>query len=206
MSSMLALLAASALAEPTTFAFDPAQSSVYVTVQRDESAMGSDLAHDHVVAAGVWSGAFQLDPDDLAACKVEIIVPVTGLVADQPELRRAVGYDVMLTDAQQAQVKEHMLGSSQLDASKYGSITFRAESCSGSLDALVVEASLQVHGTTKRFKPTVAVTLDEGTVRVKGSFQATHAELGFEPYSAFFGALRNADPLAFHFDAVGVAK
>ncbi len=111
-----------------------------------------------------------------------------------------------MTGAQQAQVEEHMLGSSQLDASRFGSITFRAENCSGSLDALVVEASLQAHGVTKRFKPTVAVTVQDGTVRVTGSFDATHAELGFEPYSAFFGALRNADPLSFHFDAVGTAK
>ncbi len=206
MGAMFAFYAASVLAEPTTFSFDPAQSTVYVQVFRDASAMGSDLAHDHVVKAEVWSGAFQLDPDDLASCKAEVIVPVTGLAADLPDLRAQVGYDVMLTDAQQQQVEEHMLGSGQLDASSFGSVTFRAESCSGSLDALVVEASLQVHGVTKHFKPTVSVSVDGATVRVEGSFEATHAELGFEPYSAFFGALRNADPLRFTFDAVGTAK
>jgi len=69
-------------AEPQRYVLDPDKSKLYVQVFKDESTLVAALAHDHVVLATGWQGKVVVDTKNLAACVVEVTVPVSGLRAD----------------------------------------------------------------------------------------------------------------------------
>ena len=204
--ALCALAASPARAAPATYALQPDESTLYVQVFRDETALGSDLAHDHVVAATGWRGQVVIDPDDLASCTVEVTVPVAGLRPDQEEMRRLVGYAVMLTEAQQKQVTEHLQDKGQLNLADHAEITLSGRNCSGSLDALEIQASLNIRGKTKHFPMSAQVAIEGGALAVKARFNASHSEFGFEPYTAMLGALRNRADITFVVDVKGAAE
>ncbi len=68
-------------AEPRQYVLDPDKSKLYVQVLKDDSTLAAALAHDHVVLATGWQGKVLVDPEKLAACVVEVTVPVAGLRA-----------------------------------------------------------------------------------------------------------------------------
>lgn len=199
---LVALFVPIALAAPVDYAFDAAASKLYVQVYRDRSTMASAMAHDHVVLATGWSGSLSLDPAEPAACKVSVTVPVSGLRPDLPEMRALVGYDVMLTDAQQKQVEEHMGGKEQLRMDSFAAISFEATRCTGTATALEASGTLSIVGHASALTVPVKIEPVDGGLRLRGSFQTTHEALGLAPYSAFFGTLKNEQKLDFTLDVV----
>lgn len=198
-------VAADDAARPT-WRFDAEASRLLVQVFRDTSTLGSDLSHDHVVLATGWSGSVSLDPQDLSkGCTVEVTVPVAGLRPDLPEMRELVGYGVMLTEAQRDQVAEHMLSEAQLNGAAFSDITFRSQKCEGSLERLSVTGPLRIRGRAHTVTLPLALKLEEGKLQATGSFSASHADFGFEPYSAMFGQLRNREDMTFVIRAVAKA-
>lgn len=212
----LAATAALAAEAGTTYTLDAAKSRVYVQVLKDTTTAGSDLSHDHVVLATGWTGTVHLSATDPALCSVDVVVPVSGLRPDQPELRQKVGYTVMLTDAQQAQVAEHMVGADQLNGAGFSDVRFRATSCSGSAAVAgtgttftasrVVTGQLTIHGVAKTVQIPLRLTFDGTSLHATGAFSAVHEDFGFSPYTAFFGTLRNQAGLNFTLDVVGAAR
>ncbi len=202
---LLGLIAAAGAA-PTTYSFDSAASKLYVQVYRDRDSLASSMAHDHVVAATGWSGSLTLDPDNIAACAVSVRVPVSGLRPDLPDMRRLVGYDVMLTDAQQKQVDEHMKGEEQLKQSAFSDIRFEATRCSGTMAALSATGTLTVAGHGGPVTISVKADTRDGGLRLRGGLRTSHTSLGLVPYSAFFGSLKNQDGLDFTLDVVARAN
>ena len=215
-ASTAAPTAALAADSGTTYTLDPVRSRVYVQIFKDTTTVGSDLSHDHVVLATGWTGTATLSPTDPAVCSVDVVVPVSGLRPDQPELRQKVGYTVMLTDAQQAQVAEHMVGSDQLNAASFSDIRFRATSCSGSaavastgtasIASRTVTGQLTIHGVSKTVQVPIRVTFDGASLHITGAFSAVHEDFGFTPYTALLGTLRNQAGLNFTLDVVGAAR
>ena len=200
--------AGTAWAAPTTYALDSNASQLTVQVFKDASAL-SDFAHDHVILATGWSGSTTLEFDEdgaVQSCDIGVDVPVSGLRPDIPDIREAFGMRVMLTDAQQVQVGEHMRGEDQLDASNHTSIRFEASTCKGSLDALQVDGSLTVRGQKKAVSFTFAGSIEEDTLSGRGGFSLQHADFGFSPYTAFLGTLRNREELRFVLQVVGKAQ
>jgi polyisoprenoid-binding protein YceI len=197
----LALLAAAAAA-PTTYSFDPAASKLYVQVYRDRDTLATSMAHDHVVTATGWSGSLTLDPNSIATCVVSVRVPVSGLKPDLPEMRGLVSYDVMLTDAQQKQVDEHMKGEEQLNVGVFPEMRFEATTCSGTATALSASGKLSMVGHVGAVTIPVKIESVDGGLRLRGSFKTTHAAMGLVPYSAMFGTLKNQEGLDFTLDVV----
>jgi polyisoprenoid-binding protein YceI len=208
LSSMLAGWVGAAHGAPTTYTLDPAGSELTVQVFKDNSAL-SALAHDHVIAARGWTGSATIDVDESGAvqgCAVTVSVPVRQLQPDIPALRAALGWTVMLTDAQQAQVKEHMVGADQLDGGNHATIAFTAEDCSGTVDAMVVNGSMTVHGQVKAVGFTFVGAIAQGQLSGTGGFSITHADFGFEPYNAFLGTLRNKEQMTVSIRIAGTAQ
>lgn len=190
----------------TTYALDPAKSALFVQVFKDATTLGSDLAHDHVILATGWSGTVRLDPADPTVCEATLSVPVAGLKPDLPDMRKRVGYPVLLTDAQQVQVGDHMRGADQLDAAHFPDIRFSSKTCSGTGPDRVVAGSLSLHGVSKDVKIPLKVSVSPTEISAKGSFSLTHQDFGFAPFTAFLGTLRNQQELRFTLDVVGTAR
>ena len=70
-----------ATAEPN-YTFLPKSSTLYVTVYKDNSTLFSGMAHNHAIEAKDWIGTLEWDPENIAACRIAIDVPVEKLQVD----------------------------------------------------------------------------------------------------------------------------
>lgn len=202
MTIVLLVLAAPALAAPDAYTLDPEASALYVQVFRDARTIGAGLAHDHVVAATGWTGEVRWDPADPAACEVRIVVPVSGLRADEDAARARVG-EAPIDEGQRARIAESMRGPSQLDAAAFPTITYTATRCEPVGDTVRVTGDLTIHGVTRTVTTPMRVKADGTTFAASGTFTAKATDFGFAPYSALLGALRNVDEMTFTVDVKG---
>jgi polyisoprenoid-binding protein YceI len=197
---------AAPVATVADYTLDPGKSSLYVQVFKDSGTLASGLSHDHVVTATGWSGSVRWDPSSPAACKVDITVPVSGLRPDEEAMRKRVGYDVMLEPSQREEVKGNMLAAGQLDAKRFGSITFASTRCEAAGDKVKVTGTLTVHGVPKAVTSTMKLAGDGKTLTASGTFTAKATDFGFDPYTALLGALKNKNEMKFTVDVRGAAK
>jgi polyisoprenoid-binding protein YceI len=147
-----------------------------------------------------------VDSEKLAACVVEVTVPVAGLQADLPEMRKLVGYKKMLSDSRQTRVGKHMRAKKQLDANNFPQITFRSQSCSGTKKELLVNGELTIRGKSKAVTIPLQVFRSNNSMRAKGTFTVQHSDFGFAPYRAFFGVVKNRQDILFMINVVGTAQ
>jgi polyisoprenoid-binding protein YceI len=182
---------------------DAEESTLFVVVRKDSSTLLSNAAHDHVIRASQMNGKVIFDPNQPAECRIELVVPVAGLRADEPEMRRKValagGKEPL--DKDRAGVEKSMRGADQLDAERFPMITFHSTSCApAGEDAIEVKGDFTVHGATKLVDVRMQFHFEGGALRARGRFTATHEDFGMKPYSAALGTIKNGDVLTFGLD------
>lgn len=169
-----------------------------VQISAQQGTLGSAFAHDHVARATEWSADLRYDPDDPSTCALRMEIPVRQLAVDDPETRRQFGLEPM-SESNRADVRESMLDEGQLAADAYPTITITAESCERVDDNTVrAQVTVTVRGTPVSLPVDLRVQRRDGELRVQGDFVVEHSDFGIEPYSAFFGAVQNAEPIHFH--------
>lgn len=188
------------------YVLDPTKSQLYVQVYKDPDTLAAGLSHDHVIAATGWNGKVTWDTANIAACKVSITVPTSGLVNDEESMRKKVGYDTVLDQGDRDEVKEHMLGSDQLNAGSFPSLTFTSTSCAASGTGTIVKGNMSMHGVSKAVSVTMAITADGKSFAAKGNLSIGQTDFGITPFSALFGQLKNKNEMKFTIDVKGAAK
>lgn len=186
----------------STWTLDPGASALHVRVNKDPDTVASGLAHDHVVVAAGWSGKVTWGGPN--GCAGEVRVPVADLVVDPPEWRAKTGAGDPLTEKQRRQIRGSMLGKDQLHADAHPFIAFQATSCGGTSGRVPVKGKLTIRGVTREITVPMDVSVEGGRFRARGTFTARATDFGFQPYSAFMGAVRNRDEMTFTVDLVGV--
>ena len=195
-------------AGPNTYVFSESDSLLYVQVWKDESAWASDYAHDHVIRAGLWDGTMTYDSSDPSRCELLFDLPVAELLADEPGMRELVGYSEEVNDGDREEIRENMLSSDQLNADAYPTIWFESVSCDGAggeSGSLTVTGDLNVHGTSARVSFPVDFQLSGTDFYAQGSIQVDHSDFGMDVFEAYWGLVKNDEPLDFAFDMVGHA-
>lgn len=192
-----------AAAAPRTWKLDPASSAVFVLVKHDPDTALAGMAHDHTVAATGWSGTVTWTDGDPSACKVEITVPVSGLVIDAPGMRARAGLEGETEEDDKAKISENMWGSRQLEKDRFPSITFSSTSCTGSGSAITVAGTMTIHGVSKAVSVPMTITTAGDTFSAKGTFPSTASAWGFQPFTAAMGMIKNLDALQFTVDVKG---
>jgi polyisoprenoid-binding protein YceI len=179
-----------------------------VVVRKDPGTVLSGAAHDHAIHATAFEGSITWDSDKPGDGKIEIKVPVSGLRADDPKVRKRVSLsDDAASDKDRREIEKHMKDEDQLDAAKFSEIRFESTSCStGQGDSVKVKGELTVHGTKKAVDVDMKYHADKGVLRARGEFTAKHEDFGMKPYSAALGAVKNADELTFVIDAKAESK
>ena len=195
-----------ALAAPVEYSLVPQQSLIYVQVFKDPNTMGAGLSHDHVVKATGWRGSVTWDADDVSACKVSLVVPVSGLVIDETSMRKQVGYDSTLSDSQRGDVKSKMLGEDQLNADRYSQISFDSTGCTQSGDTVSVAGTMTMRGKQSKVVAKMKITADGESFKANGTMQTKGTRFGMDPFSAMFGQLKNQDDLHFTIRVKGAGK
>mgnify|MGYP001057004743 CR=1 FL=1 len=189
----------------TQYFFDDAQSLLYVQVYKDPNALASNLAHNHVMRATNWTGNVIYNPESSDVCSMSFTLPVLDLAVDEDAMRDVVGYGDTISANDRATIREHMLDSNQLNSSQYTSIWFESSYCEASDAGLLVTGDMFIAGTTTEMVVNVSVTSTSDKFYMSSVIDFTHADFNITPYEAFFGAIRNAEPLTISFDMVGFA-
>ena len=173
-------------------------------VFKDESAWGSGLSHNHVMRAANWEGEFTYNRDDISVCALDFTVPVNDLRVDEDAMRSFVGYNDTISDEDRATIREHMLGSDQLNGQTHQNITFESISCEqADSETLVVTGEMTLTGVTRIIEFDIDTEVDSDRTYMAGQINFNHSDFNLSPYSAFGGFVKNGEPLSISFDMVG---
>tara|TARA_R100000458_G_C8266871_1_gene241881 strand:+ start:273 stop:1865 length:1593 start_codon:yes stop_codon:yes gene_type:complete len=184
--------------------FNDTDSLLYVQVYKDPGATASGLAHDHVMRASNWDGLVTYNPADISECSFQFSLPVEDLQVDEDAMREYVGYGDTISTSDRITIREHMLAEDQLNSSQYSDISFSSTGCQ-----LVDEATLRVSGdmtirdVAQEWDIDIDFVAQEEAFYMSSVIDFTHSDFNITPYSAFFGAVRNSEPLKITFDMVG---
>lgn len=192
----------------TSYALTPSGSFLAVVVYKDATTFLSGKAHDHALVASSFEGQVVWGVDDVDACDVRLSFPVSALVVDPAGARNRVGIDPEDTvgESGQRQLKENAMGASQLWAEKHPRIAFQSTGCRARGAGVVVEGNLTIRGASKKVTVSMDVEASPDRFHAKGSFELTHSDFGFTPYSALGGMIANDQRLGFVVDVVGVPQ
>jgi hypothetical protein len=188
--------AAVARAEPTADAYSLGlESQLLVRVYRARGTLLSSLSHDHVIRAPATGMTLHFDASQPQACHASLRIGVSTLVVDEPRVRRRLGMSEAPDADDRATIRENMLAEDQLDAARHPEVQIRVRSCRrtpapGKYGARI---ELEIRGETHHADATFEARGDELVSR--GQLRLGHRQLGIEPYSAFLGAVKNADPI-----------
>ncbi len=194
LSAPLFVFAPAADAAPATLKLDPSRSALHARLYK--AGVASGLAHNHVIAASAMTGSVTFDPEAPTAFSVEVTVPVASLRADDPRLRHQYGLTDEIDADDRATIEEHMRDEDQLDAKRYPTIRFVSTAVKATgAGAFAVEGDLTIRGKTRRVSLPVTAKLSAGGFEGEGKLRITHAQFGFEPYSAVLGAVKNQEKI-----------
>jgi len=187
-----------AKAQASEAQFSDNNSSLFVKVFKDQDGYGAFLAHNHAVQAVGWSSHFKAEAK---TCELSISVPVKQLDVDPPALRKTLGadFDGVIAEADRKTIKDNMLASDQLNASKYSTIEFKSESCEISEDKSSIKGEFTLRGVTKSIEIPVSFSNENEIISLKGNFSIKSTDYGFEPYSAMFGQIANKAEMVIEF-------
>ncbi len=184
--------------------FDDTDSLLYVQVYKNLDAAASGMAHDHVMRASNWDGFVTYNPADITKCAMEFSLPVGDLQVDEDSMREYVGYGDTISTGDRTTIKGHMLALDQLNAEVYTDISFVSSACQLiSEDKLLVTGDMTIRDVTREWNIDIDFAAQEELFYMSSVIDFTHSDFNITPYSAFFGAVSNSEPLKITFDMVG---
>jgi polyisoprenoid-binding protein YceI len=200
-SVLLAALAAQSPAAAERYRLDEARSEVVVLVFR--AGVASALAHDHVVRATRLAGTLEVERE-VGALTAEVTVDARSLAVDEPEQRAKHGLAGALSAADRGEVRQTMLGPSQLDVDRHPELRFGAAQLDRADGGLRLAGDLGIRGTTRRVSLPLRVEERGDELHASGTLRFRQSAFGIEPYSAMLGAVRNRDEVELRFAVVAV--
>lgn len=190
-------------AAETVYTIDP-QRSEFV-VQLFKAGAGAVLAHDHVVRAATFNGRIRFDPAAPNMNTVTIEVPTASLHVDEAPVRQKYGLSSQLSEKDRQNIQETMMSASQLDVVRHPTMKFSSTKIETQrTDVYTITGDLTIRGITQKVTFPAQVEQPDNILRVRGSFRFAQSHFGYQPYSAFFGAVRNQDEVVLHFDILAV--
>lgn len=194
-------------APPPTLEVIPDSSYLVVITRRAGAA--ARLAHDHLIAAQGWELELELPADhDSGAVSFHLAVPADSLLVDDPHLKRLLedrlealgimpGAFSTTSADDRREIREAMLAEDQLNAPAHPRvearlISARRDSQVGEFP-YVLEVELAAAGGAAVGEMRGRVVEADDRIRVEAYGPMHFSHLGIEPYSAFWGMVRNQD-------------
>ncbi|MEM7349647.1 MAG: YceI family protein [Acidobacteriota bacterium] len=198
---------------------DPAESVLAVITHK--AGIAAKKAHNHLIAAPVSEAKLSFDPAEPMNASFRLDFAAEQLAVDPwdleqtwyPRLETLGILDEPFTeiaDKDRQKIRKSMLSDDQLDAAKFPRISAEvtrleegASTHGGVEFPYSAKLRFNVHG--QNVEKTVAARYElEGAilkVEALGTFQFT--EFGIEPFSAFFGAVKNEDGFHLYLNLAG---
>jgi len=165
---------------------DPQQSLVVVEVRRGGTL--SRLGHDHVVSARNVEG--YVAPQ---AGRADLRVALDGLAVDEPELRKAAGFDTQPSESDIAGTRANMLDR-VLETAKFPYALIRIDKPGEALDM-----TMTLHGVTRVLQVPASVRIDDAQLDIAGRLDLNQTDFGITPFSILGGAIAVQDRLGLSF-------
>ena len=187
------------------YVIDPARSKL--VVQLFKTGLGAALAHDHVVRATKYRGEIQLDPTTPTASQIVVHVDATALVVDEPETRQKYNMPPGLSEVSRREIQQTLESEGQLYVRRFPVIRFRSMRITLEREGqYTVTGNLELRGVTQIVTLSLQADLQEEVLRGKGSARFLQSGFGYQPYSAFWGAVQNQDEVVLHVDVVAIRQ
>jgi polyisoprenoid-binding protein YceI len=187
------------------YMIDTARSQL--VVQLFKTGVGAALAHDHVVRATKFSGHIDLDPNAPTAAQVAVDVDAPALVVDEPEVRKKYNLPLGLSEENRREIQQTLESEGQLYVRRHSKIRFRSTRITLAKEGqYTVIGDLELRGVTQLVSLFVQAEFQKEVLRAKGTGRFLQSSFGYQPYSAFWGAVRNQDEVVLHVDIVAVLQ
>ncbi len=188
------------------YVLDGGRSDLYVQADKDPSSFASALAHDHVVQATAWRGTVHWDAANVGACRIDISVPVGNLRNDDPAFRKKLGYTTEPSGETRDEIRLAMHDKGQLNLAAFPDIKYVSSRCESSGDLVNVTGTLTIRGVGAAVMVPMKVVATSGDFAASGKFTVNTTAFGFQPYTAFGGAVKVLNALRFTVDVKGHVK
>ena len=181
------------------YRIDPKTSDGRLLVYRD--GVLSTFGHNHVVSLKEFTGTIHLQPK-LAQSRVELDIPVDGLIVDDAAARRQEGADFASEPSKDdaAATRTNMLSNALLNARQFP--TIKVTGTSGPVDAknsAMLDLSVQLAGQEIKLTVPCTLKLEGDQLEASGAAELSHRQLGLKPFSALLGSLRVAEQMKFKY-------
>jgi len=190
--------AAEARAGKSVFRLDPAESKVWIIV--DKAGPLATFGHRHVIEVGRLEGFASVNRGSETQANVRF--PVTSLEVDRPAALEHFGIREKISDADRAGTREHMLGPRVLDTKRYPWVDLKIKIADTRVGSRPLKAILHLHGKKQTLSLTAGLSHPAQTWTVKGRFSIRQSRYGITPYSVMLGALRVKDKVEIRYDLV----
>ena len=165
------------------------------------------IGHNHVISAHGLEGEVWLQPQpEHSTCQLRL--PVAAFVVDDPDERATAGAEFAepLDAVARDGTRTHMLGDRQLDATRFPVIGLRCVRLTATPAGMLLELAITLRDHETHLTVPLQWERQGGTLQASGEFGFRQSELGLEPYSLLFGALRVADEVHARFVLVARAS
>lgn len=175
-----------------------------LVVRTFKRGVAARLAHDHVVRANAFFGEVYFDQDTPEKSYVNVTARADKLVIDNKRARERYGLKGRVTESDKESIRGSMEAEDQLWVERYKFITFKSTKVTQNPDLTYrVEGDLTIRGKTQRIAITMHCDVRYGRFTGVGKTLLKHSMFGYEPYSAFLGAVANQDRFVLHVRVVG---
>ncbi|HBP23625.1 MAG TPA: hypothetical protein DEA08_38345 [Planctomycetes bacterium] len=201
---LLLLAPGAARAQAVDYVVDAKESELVVFLFK--AGVARRFAHDHVVAATRFQGTLRYDPQQPTKTQVEVVAEAASLEPDDPKLVKKHKVKNSASEKDRAEIKASLLGEDQLYAEKHKTIRFVATGVKRHKDGrLLMTGKLTLRGKTKTLTFELEqLELDKkGVLRGSCRFWIQQSWFGYEPYSAFLGAVKVKDRARIEVSLVG---
>ena len=182
----------------STYQVDADSSDIRILVHRGGAL--SWLGHSHVISVGQVDGRIYLHPDKTRS-RFELVVPVQGMIVDDPFLRGEEGDEFSTEPSEQdvVRTRSNMLGKKVLNAERYPIVKLTGTAYRGDKPEMMLQLSIELLGNVVELQVPTKLRLDGDILEVTGSLRLSHSDLGMRPFTAMLGALRVGDEINFKY-------
>jgi hypothetical protein len=177
---------------------DAESSDIRILVHRGGAL--SWLGHSHVISVGQLDGRIYVHPEPKQS-RFELIIPVQGLIVDNPLIRREEGdeFSSEITEHDVAGTRSNMLGDRVLNAKRHPVVKLTGTGYRGDKPEIMLQLSIELLGNVVELQVPTTLRLDGDVLEVTGALRLSHSDLGMRPFTALLGALRVGDELDFKY-------
>ena len=183
------------------YVLNPQASQVIIYVYR--TGRMARLGHNHVIRVGQLEGELWR-AERLAQSRVEVRVPVRGLVVDDAALRAAAGpeFDTRPSREDIEGTRRNLLGPQVLDAAAHPWVVVKGTPAAVRTPDMELDAAITIRGQTLRLRIPVRLESMPNQVLASGEFGLRQSDFGITPFSVMMGALPVQDEVRVAFRLV----